>query len=122
MLQCETHSKDHRPDLKQLVWILTVTADGAVPIAYRAVDGNTNDDVTHVDTWDGLVALTGDPGFLYVADAKLASRDNMDHIHRNHGRFVAVLPASRREDRQFRDWIVDHTPDWVEAGRRPARC
>jgi hypothetical protein len=24
-------SKDHRPDLKQLVWILTVTADGAVP-------------------------------------------------------------------------------------------
>ena len=25
------HSKDHRPDLKQLVFILTVTADGAVP-------------------------------------------------------------------------------------------
>src|SRR6266508_3414754 len=25
------HSKDHRPDLKQLVWILTVCADGAVP-------------------------------------------------------------------------------------------
>ena len=24
------HSKDHRPDLKQLVWILTVAADGAV--------------------------------------------------------------------------------------------
>src|SRR6266545_1396275 len=23
------HSKDHRPDLKQLVWILTVSADGA---------------------------------------------------------------------------------------------
>ncbi len=34
-------SKDHRPDLKQLVWILTVTADGAVPIAYRVADGNT---------------------------------------------------------------------------------
>ena len=26
------HSKDHRPDLKQLVLILTVTADGAVPL------------------------------------------------------------------------------------------
>ena len=35
------HSKDHRPDLKQLVWILTVAADGAVPIAYRLADGNT---------------------------------------------------------------------------------
>ncbi len=38
------HSKDRRPDLKQLVWILTVAADGSVPIAYRLADGNTNDD------------------------------------------------------------------------------
>ena len=72
------HSKARRPDLKQLVWILTVTADGAVPIAYRAVDGNTNDDVTHIDTWDGLIALTGRTDFLYIAlyiaDSKLATR------------------------------------------------
>ncbi|MFU8841919.1 MAG: IS1634 family transposase [Nitriliruptoraceae bacterium] len=116
------HSKAHRPDLKQLVWILTVTADGAVPIAYRAVDGNTNDDVTHIGTWDGLVALVGRADFLYVADSKLATRANMDHIHRHQGRFVAVLPATRKEDGQFRDWIVNHGPDWVEALRRPARC
>ena len=30
---------DFRPDLKQLLFILTVTADGAVPIAYRTGDG-----------------------------------------------------------------------------------
>jgi hypothetical protein len=35
--------KDHCPDLKQLVWILTVTADGAVLIAHRVLDGNTSD-------------------------------------------------------------------------------
>jgi hypothetical protein len=29
------HNKDHRADLLQLLWILTVSADGAVPIAYR---------------------------------------------------------------------------------------
>ena len=33
------HSKDHRPDLKQLVWILTVSADGSVPMAYRLEAG-----------------------------------------------------------------------------------
>jgi hypothetical protein len=115
------HNKDGRADLKQLVWILTVTADGAVPLAYRAVDGNTNDDVTHITTWDGLVALTGRADFLYVADSKLATRANMDHIHRHQGRFVAVLPASRKEDGAFRDWIVDHEPDWSEVLRRPAR-
>jgi len=53
------HSKDHRPDLKQLVWILTVSADGAVPLAYRLTDGNTVDDPTHVPTWEGLVGLLG---------------------------------------------------------------
>ena len=35
-------SKDHRPDLKQLVWILTVAADGAVPLLHRVMDGNTD--------------------------------------------------------------------------------
>jgi transposase len=48
------HDKDHRPDLKQLVWTLTVAADGAVPVAYRVDDGNTSDDVTHVPVWDAL--------------------------------------------------------------------
>ena len=115
------HNKDHRPDLKQLVWILTVTADGAVPIAYRVADGNTNDDRTHIDTWNGLVALTGRTGFLYVADCKLASRENMAHIDRHGGRFVSVLPATRKEDKAFRDWIVDHEPDWTQAARRPGR-
>ena len=112
------HNKDHRPDLKQLVWILTVTADGAVPLAHRVVDGNTSDDVTHVDTWDHLVALLGRTDFLYVADCKLATRDTMDHIHRNRGRFVSVLPASRKEDKAFRHWVVDHEPNWVQAARR----
>jgi len=115
------HSKDHRPDLKQLVWILTISADGAVPIAYRAADGNTTDDVTHTCTWDQLVALTGRADFLYVADSKLATRANMDHIAARGGRFVSVLPASRKEDGQFRDWITHHVPEWVEAIRRPAR-
>lgn len=115
------HSKDHRPDLKQLVWILTVTADGAVPIAYRVADGNTVDDLTHITTWDGLVKLLGRRDWLYVADCKLATRDNMDHIDRAGGRFCSILPASRNEDRQFRDWVVDHDPDWVQAHRRAAR-
>ena len=97
------HSKDHRPDLKQLVWILTVSADGAVPLAYRLADGNTSDDPTHVPTWDGLVELLGRTDFLYVADSKLCSRAAMGHIAGRGGRFVTVLPRSRAEDGAFRD-------------------
>lgn len=114
-------SKDHRPDLRQLVWILTVSADGAVPIAFRVVDGNTTDSTTHIDTWDHLAALTGNVDFLYVADSKLATFDNARHIHTRGGRFLSVLSASRREDRIFRDWVVTNSPEWSEAMRRPSR-
>ncbi|MGH2675968.1 MAG: IS1634 family transposase [Actinomycetota bacterium] len=115
------HNKDHRPDLKQLLWVLTVSADGAVPIAYRTEDGNTADDLTHIPTWDELRALVGRPDFLYVADCKLANRAAMDHIDRNGGRFVTVLPRTRREDTEFRDWLYGHDPDWTEAHRRAGR-
>src|SRR6266516_173310 len=113
------HSKDHRPDLKQLVWILTVAADGAVPVAYRLVDGNTNDDPTHIPTWDQLVALLGVSDFLYIADSKLASSTAMGHIDRHGGRFVTVLPRTRAEDKWFRDWAQTHQPQWTEAIRKP---
>jgi transposase len=113
------HSKDHRPDLKQLVWILTVSADGAVPMAYRLADGNTSDDPTHVPTWDGLVALLGRADFLYVADSKLCSRAAMGHIAGRGGRFVTILPRSRAEDSAFRDYLQAHCPTWTEAARRP---
>lgn len=115
------HSKDFRPDLKQLVWILTIAADGAVPIAYRVADGNTEDSGTHIDTWNGLVALLGKTSFMYVADCKLTTGQNMRHIDSRHGRFVSVLPATRAEDAAFRDWVVAHTPEWTQAARRPAR-
>ncbi len=33
------YSKDHRPDLKQLLFVLTTTRDGAVPAQFRCVSG-----------------------------------------------------------------------------------
>jgi transposase len=113
------HSKDHRPDLKQLVWILTVSADGAVPMAYRLADGNTSDDPTHIPTWDGLVRVLGRRDFLYVADSKLCSGDAMRHIDGEAGRFVTVLPRTRGEDKWLRDWIQTNQPQWTEAIRLP---
>ncbi len=107
------HSKAHRPDLKQLLFILSMTADGHVPVAFRCTDGNVNDSRTHIETWNTLRTIAGRADFLYVADSKLCSRENMDHIDRAGGRFVTVLPRNRREDAEFRKWIQTHTPEWV---------
>jgi transposase len=113
------YSKDHRPDLKQLLFVLTTTRDGAVPAQFRCEDGNTNDARTHQETWDALRRITGHPDFLYVADSKLCSADAMDHIERQGGRFVTVMPRSRREDAYFREWIQTHEPAWELVWDRP---
>lgn len=96
------HSKDHRPDLQQLLYILTVTEDGGIPIYFQTSSGNVVDDQTHQATWELLRKLIGRPDFVYVADCKLATTDNMNAIARQGGRFITVLPATRKEDAQFR--------------------
>ena len=106
------HNKDHRPDLKQLLYILTVTRDGAVPVQFRVQSGNTTDDRSHRDTWDFLCKLTGRSDFLYVADCKLATTENMAYIHRHGGRFVSVLPRTRSEDTAFRTAVLRGEVHW----------
>jgi transposase len=113
------HSKDHRPDLKQLLFILTVSRDGGVPVQFRCGDGNTNDSITHIDTWEALRAVAGKNDFLYVADSKLCSRENMDYIDRRGGRFVTVIPRSRLEDGEFRKWVQTNEPGWQLVWDRP---
>src|SRR3954447_12241402 len=96
------HSKARRPDLKQLLYILTITSDGNVPVYFSSASGNTVDDRTHIGTWDLLYELIGGADFLYVADCKLASSENLAHIAVRGGRFVTVLPRGRAEDLAFR--------------------
>ena len=112
------HSKDHRPDLKQLLYNLTVSADGAVPVHFFTGNGNLTDDKTHRATWDLLCKLTGRTDFLYVADSKLATKANMAYIARRGGRFVSVLPRSRAEDKAFRKLVVDQVVSWKEVHRK----
>jgi transposase len=106
------HNKDHRPDLKQLLYILTVSSDGAVPVHFRVESGNATDDRSHRATWDRLCKLTGRHDFLYVADCKLATAENMAHIHRQGGRFLSVLPRTRSEDAAFRARVLRRQVDW----------
>jgi transposase len=106
------HNKDHRPDLKQLLYILTVTRDGAVPVQFRVESGNATDDRSHRETWELLCQLTGRRDFLYVADCKLATAENMAHVHQHGGRFLSVLPRTRGEDAVFRATVLAGQVRW----------
>jgi transposase len=106
------HSKAHRPDLKQLLYILTLSSDGGVPIHCRVASGNVVDDTTHRDNWEILCEIAGTTDFLYVADCKLVTRENLNHIATRGGRFVSVLPRTRREDALFRERLQGGTVVW----------
>ena len=45
----------------------------------------------------------------------------MTHIHARAGRFLSVLPRSRAEDSQIRQWAQSHAFEFTEATRRPGK-
>jgi transposase len=97
------HSKDHRPDLKQLVYELSVTHDGAVPVHFKVHDGNRSDDSLHWENWLSLRGLFGRSDFLYIADSKLCVGRTLLDIDREHGKFITMMPRTRTEIGEFAD-------------------
>src|SRR5262249_23679935 len=79
-------NKDHRPDLKQLLFILTMAADGNIPVAFRCTDGNTNDSRTHIETY--LTHPAGVPVWVKKE-------------HTAHRRGAGRLPLCRRLQTMF---------------------
>ena len=114
------HSKEHRPDLKQLVYSLCVTSDGAVPVHFKAYDGNQTDDGIHLETWIRLRTLLQHPRFIYVADCKLCTEKNLRTIDRERGFFVTIIPKTRSEVATFTEAVLGGDVRWEEILRKRA--
>jgi hypothetical protein len=109
------HSKDHRPDLKQLIYSLTISADGAVPVHYKTYPGNRTDDTTHIQTWTTLCGIAGRNDFLYVADCKVCSDEQLHHIVRYGGRVVTIMPDTWKESDQGECGTERHLYIWTNS-------
>jgi transposase len=109
------HNKDFRPDCKQIVFGLNITADGHVPISYKLFDGNTPDDITHIPNWNALRTLLEKEDFIYVADCKLCSQKNLDHIAQNGGSFITIVPRDRKEVKRFSKHLKKNEVEWKDA-------
>lgn len=83
------------------------------------MSGNVADDQTHQATWKLMAELVQRPDFVYVADRKLATTANRNEIARRGGRFITVLPATRKEDTDFRTTLREKpdTIPWREVYR-----
>lgn len=120
------HNKDFRPDCRQLVFGLNITDDGHVPLNFKLFDGNQADDTTHIPNWEQLRQMLGRADFTYVADCKLCSEDNLDHIHNNGGSFITVVPRNRSMLKPFQDQLENGEVDWqlaysIQDNRKPSK-
>lgn len=113
------HSKDHRPDLKQLVFSLSLSADGAVPVHHKVYSGNRTDDTTHIDTWQTLCQITPRPDFLYVADSKVCTDEQLSYIAGHGGRVITIVPDTWGEVGRFKAQLRTTRKAKQEIWRRP---
>jgi transposase len=108
-------NKDHRPDCKQIVFGLNIVADGYVPLSFQLFHGNRTDDKTHIPNWDGLRALLEKEDFIYIADCKLCSAENLAHIAGNGGKFITIVPKGRVDVKRFYKHIKTEYVEWKDA-------
>jgi transposase len=109
------HNKDFRPDCKQIVFGLNITADGHVPLSYKAYNGNRNDDTTHIENWNELRSLLQKEDFIYIADCKLCSSKNLAYIDENNGEFITIIPKFHKESKSFMQYIKTNDVKWEDA-------
>jgi len=107
------HNKDHRPDLKQLVLGMSVSSDGFVPLTHQIYDGNQTDDRLHPNSHARLRTLLGHSNFIYVADCKLATEDNLRKIEVHGGLFVSVMPRTWKEEKVFKNKVLKNKVSWM---------
>ncbi|MDZ7754046.1 MAG: IS1634 family transposase [Gammaproteobacteria bacterium] len=117
---CHGYNKDHRPDCKQIVFGLNVTADGHVPLLAQWYDGNRSDVTTHQTNWQALRQLLGRSDFIYVADSKLCAQDNLDRIAEHGGQFITIMPRNFKPVTAFLEQIREGTDiPWQQQLSRP---
>jgi transposase len=112
-------SKDHRPDLKQLVHSL-LCVDHGIPIYSKLLDGNESDKTINRNLIPEMVKRMRDleqKDFVYVADSALVTRENLRLMDdwENGFLFVTRLPMTYNECRLAIRHAVE-SDVWDEVG------
>ena len=95
------YSKDHRPDLKQLVFGLATHGPTRIPIGFSVLDGNTSDTKANrfqIETLAQLLPASDD--VTIVADCKFVDAVTLGSALHSGFHYVSLLPRSfnlRRE-------------------------
>ena len=114
------HSRDHRPDCKQVCLALVVTREG-MPLGYELFAGNKTDVTTVQEIVGTMETRYGQAQRIWVMDRGMTSAANLTWLRQTDRRYVVGTPKS--ELRKWAAQIAD-TQDWhtVREGVEAKRC
>src|SRR5438094_3177948 len=114
------HSRDHRPDCKQVCLALVVTREG-MPLGYEVFAGNRTDVTTVEEIVEAMEARYGLAQRIWVMDRGMTSEDNLEWLRQTGRRYLVGPPKS-----ELKKWAgaIAEARDWqtVRAGREAKRC
>lgn len=96
------HSKDHRPDLKQIVVSLITNGPAGVPLYYQSHDGNSSDKKTFHESIqlvrEFYSELKTSEDFLWVADSALYNAEKLKDSRVN---WLTRVPATLKQVKHY---------------------
>jgi transposase len=107
------YSRDHRPDLNQVMLDLIVEHQAGIPLLMQPLSGNTSDaiDFRHVVT-EHIAQLHTTYGTAYlVADSALYSEENLQRLAHTRSKWITRVPATLSEAQAA---LADADPETME--------
>ena len=99
------HSKDHRPDLKQMIVGAVLDGQGR-PICCELWPGNTADVTTLVPVVDRLRSRFGVTKVCIVADRGMISKETIEELEKEERGWEYILGARMRSQNEVKDEVL----------------
>jgi Transposase len=104
------YSKDHRPDLRQMILAVVIDGDGR-PVCSEMWPGNTADVTTLIPVIDRLRARFAIARVCVVADRGLISADTLAELEAR--RLLYILGVRERSDKLVRELVLNDVGPFV---------
>jgi transposase len=103
------HSRDHRPDCKQVCIGLVVTQEG-LPVAYEVFEGNRHDSNTLQEIIEILEFKHGKARRIWVLDRGMVSDENLQFLRDRDGQYIVGTPKATL--RSYEKALLEQ--DWTQ--------
>ncbi|MCH7924988.1 MAG: IS1634 family transposase [Planctomycetes bacterium] len=103
------HSRDHRPDCKQVCIGLVVTREG-LPVAYEVFEGNRHDSKTLQEIIETMESKHGKARRIWVLDRGMVSDENLQFLRDRDGQYIVGTPKATLKS--FEKALLEQ--DWTQ--------